>query len=247
LLRRRTLTSQVIEYVLDLIRSGKVGPGESLPTEKDLTAALGVSRTCVREGMKSLEFLRLVRIRPKVGAVVLEASPAALLTAEHLASGEGTQEPDVLIEFRKIIETGVASLAAEKATDDDIVAMEKALEKYQREIESGKVDYCTDILFHAEIAAASKNPMAMMVWEMISSQLAEIFEHTIQMPKVPEESLHDHLQVLQAIKEHNPGRARAAMRSHLENADRVWRIVRAQQAPPAPVDRIKATLPVGKR
>jgi GntR family transcriptional regulator, transcriptional repressor for pyruvate dehydrogenase complex len=194
--------------------------------------------------MKSLEFLRLVQIRPKVGAVVLEASPAALLTAEHLSSGEDSQEPDVLLEFRKIIETGVVSLAAEKATENDILAMEKALDRYKQEIASGNIDYHVDILFHAEVAAASKNPMAIMVWEMISSQLAEVFKHTIQMPKVPEESLHDHLQILRAIKERNPAKARATMRAHLENADRVWRIVRAQQLAPALASQEKTTVPV---
>lgn len=231
LLKRRTLSSQVIEYVLDLIRSGKIAPGGTLPTERELTSSLGVSRTCVREGLKSLEFLRLIRIRPKVGAVVLEISPAALLTAEHLSSAESAPEPDVLLEFRKIIETGVASLAAEKATEDDILSMERALEQYKQGIDRGRIDYCTDIFFHAEIASASKNPMAIMVWEMISSQLDEIFRRTVQMPKVPEETLHDHLQLFQAIKQHNPRKARAAMRKHLENAERVWRIARAQTSP----------------
>jgi GntR family transcriptional repressor for pyruvate dehydrogenase complex len=191
--------------------------------------------------MKSLEFLRLIRIRPKVGAVVLEASPAALMTAEHLSSGDEAPEPSVLVEFRKIIETGVASLAAEKATNSEILAMEKGLEKYEQEIGSGKVDFCTDITFHTQVAAASKNPMAIMVWEMISAQLTAIFKHTIRMPKVSEEALHDHLQVFRAIKEHNPAKARAAMRAHLEHAERMWRIIQAQQASPEPVDKTKAT------
>lgn len=228
LIKRRTLTAQVIEYVLGLIRSGKVKPGEILPTEKELTKALGVSRTCVREGMKSLEFLRLVHIRPKVGATVLEASPAALMTAEYLLSDDGNQAPDALLEFRNIIEIGTVSLAAEKASRKDIVAMKRALNKYEKEIASGKIDYHTDILFHAEVAAASKNPMVIMVWELISSRLSEIFRYTIQIPKVPQESIHDHWQILQAIEEHNAAKARSAMRSHLEHAHYVWRIAGAQ-------------------
>lgn len=230
MIKRRTVTAQVIEYVLGLIKSGQAKPGENLPTEKALTATLGVSRTCVREGMKSLEFLRLVHIRPKVGAIVLEASPAAMLTAEYLLSDEGDKQPEVLLEFRKIIETGIVSLAAEKATFKEISAMKKALKKYEKEIATGKIDYHTDILFHAEMAAASKNPLVIMVWEIISSQLSEIFRYTIQMPKVPEESLRDHRQILEAIAEHNPVKARAVMRSHLDHAHSVWRIAGAQLA-----------------
>lgn len=247
MIKRRTLTAQVIEYVLGLIKSGQAKPGESLPTEKVLTATLGVSRTCVREGMKSLEFLRLVHIRPKVGAIVLEASPAAMLTAEYLLSGEGEQQPEALLEFRKIIETGVVSLAAEKATFKEIAAMKKALKKYEKEIATGKVDYHTDILFHAEMAAASKNPLVIMVWEIISSQLSDIFKYTIEMPKVPEESLHDHRQILEAIEEHNPVKARAAMRSHLEHAQYVWRIAGAQLAAKPGVRQKKPALVMERR
>lgn len=237
LLRRRTLTSQVIDYVLNLIKARKVGAGETLPTENELTATLGVSRSCVREGMKCLEFLRLIRIRPKVGAVVLEVSPAALLTAEHLSSDENILEPSVLVEFRKIIETGVASLAAEKATESEIIAMQRGLEKYQQEIDNGSVNCCTDTIFHAQVAAASKNPMAIMVWEMISAQLTPIFEHTLRMPGVPEEALHDHMAIFRAIKEHNPAKARAAMRAHLEHADRMWRIIQARKPSLEPTDK----------
>jgi GntR family transcriptional repressor for pyruvate dehydrogenase complex len=242
LLRRRTLTSQVIEYVLDLIRSGKAKVGESLPTEKELTVTLGVSRTCVREGLKSLEFLRLIRVRPRTGAVVLEASPTALLSAERFSSGEHVEEPDVLLEFRKIIEVGVASLAAEKANEEDIFAMEKALDTYKEELERGNLDCYTDMSFHAAVAAASKNPMAIMVWEMICPRLAEVLSHTIQIPKVPELSLHDHIQVLRAIKERNPAKARASMRAHLENADRIWRIAKTQKPSAASADESKTAV-----
>jgi len=60
----------VIEYLLGLIKSGQVKPGERMPTEKQLTEELSVSRTCVREAIKSLESLQLIKVRPRVGAIV---------------------------------------------------------------------------------------------------------------------------------------------------------------------------------
>lgn len=86
--------------------------------------------------------------------------------------------------------------------------------------------------------------MAIMVWEMISSQLTSIFKHTIRMPGVPKEALHDHMAVFRAIKEHNPAKARSAMRAHLEHADRVWRIVHAQQESPEASDKAEAISPI---
>src|SRR5258708_250840 len=106
LIKRQTLTSQVIDHILDLIQSGRVKPGEKLPTEKQLTETLGVSRTCIREAMKSLESLRLISVRPKIGAVVLVPSPTALFDGTPFSTLAHMQQTDVLIEFRSIIEVG---------------------------------------------------------------------------------------------------------------------------------------------
>ena len=128
MIKRQTLTSQVFDHILNLVKSGQVKPGEKLPTEKQLTAELGVSRTCVREAVKSLESLRVISVRPRVGAVVLELSPSAVFNAESLSAFSHSQATDVLIEFRKIVEVGLASLAAEKATGEDLAAMLRAME-----------------------------------------------------------------------------------------------------------------------
>jgi GntR family transcriptional regulator, transcriptional repressor for pyruvate dehydrogenase complex len=230
LLRRQTLTSQVVDYVLDLIKSGRVKAGEKLPTEEQLTHTLGVSRTCVREAMKSLESLRVVSIRPRIGATVLEPSSLNLVHAEHFSIALQQQETDVLLEFRKIMEVGLASLAAEKADAADLKAMSAALDNYREEVKQNRIDCCTDMSFHAALAKASKNPMAELVWQMISSHLAPMLEKTQALPNVAEETLHDHQKIFQAVKSANPRKAREAMRMHLENADRVWRIANSEGA-----------------
>ena len=77
MIRRETLTSRVFDYLFAQIKSGKVKPGQKLPTEKELTKTLGVSRTCVREAMKSLQALQLVSVRAAIGAIVNQPSPGA--------------------------------------------------------------------------------------------------------------------------------------------------------------------------
>src|SRR5215472_19011749 len=86
LIRKQTITTQVIDYILDLIKKGQVKPGERLPTEKQLTEELAVSRTCVREAIKSLQSLQFITVKPKIGAVGLEPSAGALLNAEYLST-----------------------------------------------------------------------------------------------------------------------------------------------------------------
>src|ERR1700737_1487679 len=151
LIRRQTITTQVINYILDLIRKGQVKPGERLPTEKQLTGELSVSRTCVREAIKSLESLRLISVRPKIGAVVLELSPGALINTEYLSTSAFMQQADSLIEFRKVLETGLVALAAEKSTEADWAAMREILAEQEAALKLDRSTPRADLLFHDAI------------------------------------------------------------------------------------------------
>jgi len=224
MLKRKTLTSQVIDHVVEMIKSGQVKPGQRLPTETELTQSLGVSRTCVREAIKSLESLGLVSVRQRVGATVLEPSASNLLNAEQFSMAIQSQQTDDLLEFRKIMEVGLASLAAEKADASDLAALKSALDRYRTEMSTTGVDCNTDLSFHVALVQASKNPIAGMVWQMISQRLTSVLSQTIAVPHVCEETLRDHEKIYLAVKSHEPRKAREAMRSHLENADRTWRI-----------------------
>jgi GntR family transcriptional repressor for pyruvate dehydrogenase complex len=223
-LKRKTLTAQVTDYVLDLIRSGAVKPGQQVPTETELTRILGVSRTCVREGMKSLQSMGLVEIRQRIGATVLEPSSSNLLNSSSFFLAVQAQRMDDLLEFRRIMEVGLASLAAEKAELKDVENMRHALDQYRAAMGSQPVDCNTDMSFHAALAAASKNPIAVMVWQMLSEHLAQVLEQTSSVPHICEQTLSDHEEIYQAIRDRDALKAREAMRLHLDNAERNWQI-----------------------
>ncbi len=248
MLKRKTLTSQVIDYVVEMIRSGQVKPGERLPTETDLTQTLGVSRTCVREAIKSLESLGLINVRQRIGATVLEPSASNLLNAEQFSLAIQSQQTDDLLEFRKIMEVGLVSLAAEKADDADLDGLKNTLDRYRAEMATNGVDCTTDISFHEALVKASKNPIAVLVWQMLSTRLADVLSRTIRLPHVCEDTLIDHEKIYRAIKSRDPRKAREAMRTHLENADRIWRIALGKaddnNHQPGSARRIKAQVPV---
>jgi len=221
----------VITYILDLIRKGQVKPGERLPTEKQLTEELAVSRTCVREAIKSLESLQLISVRPKIGAVVLEPSPVALINAEYLSTSAFMQQADSLIEFRKVLELGLVALAAEKSTEADWAAMREVLAEQEAALRMDRSTPHGDLLFHEAIgkanirfhkavAEATRNPLAIMVLQAISEPLIEVSRRTNEMPGVPEAGLRQHWAIYRAIRENNPEKARHAMRTHLQAAER---------------------------
>lgn len=214
-----------------MIKKGQVKPGERLPTEKQLTEELSVSRTCVREAIKSLESLRLISVRPKIGAVVLEPSSGALINAEYLSASAFMQQAESLIEFRKVLELGLVVLAAEKATEADWKAMRDVLTEQEAALHLDRSTPQSDlrfheaigkanIRFHKAVAAATRNPLAVMVLQAISEPLIEVSRRTNEMPGVPEAGLRQHWAIYRAIRENNPEKARRAMQMHLKAAER---------------------------
>jgi len=227
LLKRQTVTSQVIEHILGLIKNGNMKPGDKLPTEQALTESLGVSRTCVREAVKSLESLRIIGVRPKVGAVLLDPSSQAFFSAETLVGAIRKEQSDALIDFRGILETGLAALAANRAQKSDIVAMHKAVQDHQNAIKNGRPAYNADLDFHFAIARAAKNPIGMKALEMILEPLAEQRRQTNVIPGAAEAGLRDHIRILEAIEESSPEKARRAMLAHMKTAERYLRLATA--------------------
>lgn len=248
LIRRQTITAQVISYILDIIKKGHVKPGERLPTEKQLIEELSVSRTCVREAIKSLESLQLISVKPKIGAVVLEPSPMALINAEYLSTSAFMQQAESLIEFRKVLESGLVGLAAEKATATDWAVMRSILAEQEAALNMDRstpnadmrfneaINDC-NIRFHKAVAAATRNPLAIMVLEAITQPLREVSRRTNEMPGVPEAGLRQHWTIYRAIRENNAEKARRAMLLHLKAAERNAHILEEEEhaTPHSPV------------
>jgi GntR family transcriptional repressor for pyruvate dehydrogenase complex len=179
--------------------------------------------------MKALESLQLVRIRPRIGAIVLSPSLVQLKKAENFSVSLLTQNGDVVLDFRKILEVGLASLAAERADRNDIRGMQALLDKYTQSLKAHQIDNCADISFHDALAAASKNPIAINAWKMTCARVQQLNDLEKSLPNVGAITLRDHEKIFKAIQEHNPAKARAAMRTHLTNVERVWRIVLAPE------------------
>jgi GntR family transcriptional repressor for pyruvate dehydrogenase complex len=160
----------------------------------------------------------------------------ALLNAEYLSTSAFMQQAESLIEFRKILELGLVSLAAEKSTEADWEIMRKVLDEQETAI---RIDRSTrqgamafyealsdaNFRFHKAVAAATRNPLAIMVLEAISAPLAEVSRRTNEMPGVPEAGLRQHWTIYRAIRENAPEKARRAMQTHLAAAERNARIL----------------------
>lgn len=164
----------------------------------------------------------------------------ALINAEYLSTSAFMQQAESLIEFRKVLESGLVALAAEKATETDWAAMRSILAEQEAALNMDRsapnadirindaINNC-NIRFHKALAAATRNPMAIMVLEAITQPLREVSRRTNEMPGVPEAGLRQHWAIYRAIRENNPEKARRAMLLHLKAAERNAHILEEEE------------------
>ena len=147
----------IVQQVLTLIENGKLKRGDQLPSERELTETFKVSRTTVREAIRTLESMKLLQCRQGNGTYVLASSEEALIQPLAAALFNANDDIRDIFYIRKIIEPHVAHLAAENATPQEIEALEKILNEQEVCIGRGESVLETNSLFHNHLAGAAKN------------------------------------------------------------------------------------------
>ncbi len=219
------------------IVTGQYKPGDTLPTEPEVQAEFGVSRTAVREAISLLAAKGLTSSRPKIGTRVRPAVDWNRFDVDVLRwqvdQGPSDEFVNSLFEMREIIEPSAASLAAERATADDIATLGVAMGGIQSHLRGGPEQIAADMDFHMGILQASRNPILISVGAMINSALEisftigwrtvmaedSVLQHRAVYEMIAardaEGGLLRHAPAAQELQGQCPGRARAS-RGHRE-------------------------------
>ncbi len=218
----KNVHGNTVDHLGAAIVAGRYATGASLPPEPMLCQELGVSRTVVREAVKSLIAKGLITTGPKVGTRVLSEDhwnwfdpdviiwqSKAGLTPEFLRD---------LQDLRRVVEPAALRLAAERATAQDIAEIELAYTGMKRAVEEGG-DYVTfDLRFHQCLLQASRNRMLVQMSKALGALLRTSFEISTRRRNGPRSSLPLHREVLDAVIAHNPDRAEKAIRVLIDGA-----------------------------
>ncbi len=204
------------------IVAGRYAPGSSIPPEPLLCEELGVSRTVVREAVKSLIAKGLISSGPKVGTRVLPPDLWNWFDADVIVwQTRAGLSPDFLRDLqdlRRAVEPAAVRLAAERATPEDIAGMEAAYALMKDAIEFGG-DYVTpDLRFHQGLIAASHNRMLVQMSRALAALLRTSFEISTRRKDGPSSSLPLHRAVLDAVIARKPERAEKAIRVLIDGA-----------------------------
>jgi DNA-binding FadR family transcriptional regulator len=220
------MTKNFHRHTLDVlgkaILSGRYALGASLPPEPLLCEELGVSRTVVREAIKSLVAKGLLFTGPKVGTRVLPDAHWNWFDPDVVAwqaqCGLSPEFLQDLQELRRVVEPAAVRLAAERATAQDIAVLEDAYAGMRDAIEQGG-DYVThDMRFHQGLLQASHNRMLVQMSKALNALLRTSFEISTRIKDGPRNSLPLHRAVLNAVTDREPAAAERAVMVLIEGA-----------------------------
>lgn len=216
----------VAERIRALISSGDLGPGQLLPPERELAAQFGVSRSIVREGLKLLAAQNIVVRRQGRGTHIASLSPEELIRPFRFMFDLSSPTYDHLHQARMVLEPPIAAMAAEHATEDELLALGALLEEEDRLFmpvnasgvsPSASERVRIDTGIHEWLARAACNPVLAHVMGMIRTLTNESRMHTVRVPGIESIVHRDHERLYRSIQARNPAAAEQAMREHLLN------------------------------
>ena len=214
-IKRRRLHEDIVEQIRDLVRDGSLKHGDRLPPEREMSERLGVSRTSLREAMRALELQGMVASRPGAGTFINtgEFDAMASVIASCLADSQQTVQD--VFEMRRILEPGIAALAADRATEEDICQLEAALGEQREQIERGESGVSGDSAFHFALAKATQNAALIKVVMAVADTLHQSRDRSLQTAGRAQRSLASHQDMLELVRSHDCEGAREAMEHHI--------------------------------
>jgi GntR family transcriptional repressor for pyruvate dehydrogenase complex len=206
----------VYDDLLQRIRAGEWPPGTRLPSIARLARSLRVSTGSVREALRSLQSMGLVRIEHGRGVFVTGARPAGELAGHFATSQTGLLV--ALAEARRILEPELAALAAERASDVELAEIDGLARAMEEQARLGLDFVEPDLSFHYRIAEAARNPVLLRMLESIHDLLIESRSVTEREPGMTPRAVRYHLLIAEALCERDAAQARLLMLAHMNHA-----------------------------
>ncbi len=200
---RQDVVSQVVEQFKELLINGSLRPGDRIPPEPVLCEQLGVSRTAVREAIRTLSAVGLVEVRRGNGTFIATAPQEAPLQLLAMAFMLTTTSSGSLIELRQVFESACGELVIRNARPDDFERLDEQVQRFREAVqadESPSVLRRLDLEFHDLLFDATHNPMFARLGKAAMSAFASTMQHALTADGGYAIALADHLEILDALK-----------------------------------------------
>ena len=214
---RESVAEMVVRRILDMVKAGVLKAGDALPPERDLALSLNVSRPSVREAMRGLAVLGVVRTRQGGGAYISDLGPDSLLGPLQFYLSLERMNIRELYDARSLIESDVARRAAVNISDADLVRLEALLEDQGKTIGDPIAFRQSDFEFHEVIWIGSGNAFLKRIGESLNVLGLEFRKRASEKPGVLEQSLRDHRRLVDALTARDAEAAAQAAEAHMQN------------------------------
>jgi len=221
---RSKVSDDIVEQILEGIRSGAFGPGTVLPPERSLAERFGVSRGSVREAIRSLEYAGVLDVRTGSGTFVAEAGATKAAALRARAALVGEHSPLDLVVARRAVEPVCAGLAAANRSAADLDNLRRLVDEQTELLRRGQETAEVDLRFHVAVATACHNPVLAMLYDRIAEIMRQdiwldLRRRSRALAGTPQLYLDQHRATLEAIERGDPAAASQAVDAHIHTVE----------------------------
>jgi GntR family transcriptional repressor for pyruvate dehydrogenase complex len=217
------ISDDIVEQIKHAIQDGRLAPGDQLPSERDLTKQLGVSRVSVRDALRMLEAHGLIEVRVGARGGAFVTAPAPALVGEGMAHMLmlARVTPAEITELRLILELALLPLACERRDEADLEALEEICDRGEASLASGAYDVALSAAFHTRLARCTHNGAIALFAESFHEPLLQSLREAQRVaPEMGRAGLLEHRALVDAVRARDSETARTIMAEHLRRTAR---------------------------
>ncbi len=210
-------SDEVYNQLFSLISSGKLTPGDKIPSERELAAELKISRQSIREALNRAEVMGLIKVRQGEGSFIQSTVKDVLKPPLTLIIEQEAARIFEFLEIRKLVEGWCAEKAALEATSAELQGMLEILEKMKKMASKNKQWEELDLALHLSFAKATHNVIAVHIMEALKVNFGPFFKFTKSMPSSEKIDVlwQHHFEIFKAIERRDPKTAKQKVIEHL--------------------------------
>lgn len=217
---------RIVAELLPYIRYHRLGPGDRLPSERDLSTKFNASRNSVREALTALEIMRVVERRANSGIFLQAMGKDTSVDAMVMFSDAGVplleEEVSDFLETRRILEIESFRLACQRRTEEDIAKLVEIVDTCERDIEAGNSLAEQDAIFHLALVEAAHNQVYLRLvnsFYLTSRERRKVFFKSIEQSR---RSHQDHVNLLAALRKRDFAAGEKILQRHLASVGKFW-------------------------
>jgi DNA-binding FadR family transcriptional regulator len=212
------ISTDIVEQIKRAIRDGRLTPGDQLPSERELTKQLGVSRVSVRDALRMLEATGLIEVRVGARGGAFVTAPAPVLVGEGMADMLMLAEvtPSEVTELRLIFELALLPLACARRSDEDLAELEAICDRAEVSLAAGSYDVALSAEFHTRLAECTHNAAVALFAESFQGPLlVSLRQAQRAAPEMGRAGIGEHRALVDAVRARDAEAARTILAEHL--------------------------------